>query len=58
MIGNISKYNGNSHNHLRKYKIVESIGKCLEQNKDNKKILKSAIYAIGNISFYTGSFAC
>lgn len=58
MIGNISKFNDSSHNTFRKHKIVEAIAKCLEENPKNKPILKNTIYAIGNISFHSNTFAC
>ena len=37
--------------------MVSAVGKCLKEHQENKKILKNAIYAIGNISFYSKNFA-
>ena len=57
LIGNLSKYSQVSFDSFEQHGILAAIAKCLATYKDNPRILKNTIYAIGNISFYSTRFA-
>lgn len=57
LIGNLSKYSKLSFDSFEQHGILAAISKCLATHKDNPKILKNTIYAIGNISYYSDRFA-
>lgn len=57
LIGNLAKHNEEPSEVFQSFGIVADIAKCIATHKNNPKILKNTIYAIGNISYYSSRFA-
>lgn len=57
LIGDLTKYSELSFDSFEQHGMLAAVYKCLAAYKDNPRILKNTIYAIGNISYYSDRFA-
>lgn len=56
LVGNLAKKSDFFFGEFQAYSTIDAIAVCLKDFYTNPKILKNAIYSIGNISFYSQKY--